>query len=369
LFGDHEELPRAGTLLAVPVLQAHGGLEVFDRLYRSLGPAFYGLRTSVLSLVLLALLRIKRPENVKECSPEHLGRLLGLDRMAEVKTLRRKLSILAERGKGHELLKELARARLAQHAERVAFLYVDGHVREHSGQETLAKTKKAQRSVATCAATDTWSRDADGEPLLLVTSEMNAGLTQVLEAIVTEAQELIPVGRRLTVLFDRGGWSVKLFARLIALGVDIITYRKGAKKVLPRARFVARRVVEEGREKVYWLHDQPRVHVGRLRGRSRRRRAAAGPEHLWLRQVTMLRDDGRQTVIVTNRTDLPAVEVVRRLFRRWRQENYFKYLEEEFALDALVEYGVDDVSAEASRPNPERKRVAKERQHVQAEVT
>ena len=62
----------------------------------------------------------------------------------------------------------------------------------------------------------------------------------------------------------------------------------------------------------------------------------------------MLREDGRQTVIVTNRTDLPAVEVVRRLFRRWRQENYFKYMEEEFALDALVEYGVEEVSEEAT---------------------
>ena len=369
LFGDHAELPRAGVLLAVPVLQAHGGLDVFARLYGSVGPAFYGLRTTVLSLVLLALLRIKRPENVKEYSPEHLGRLLGLDRLAEVKTLRRKLTVLARRGQGQALLKELARLRLEQHEQRAAFLYVDGHVREYSGQERLAKTKKAQRSVATCAATDTWVHDADGEPLLLVTSEMNAGLTQMLEAIVVEAQGLVSAGRRLTVLFDRGGWSVKLFARLSALGADIITYRKGVKKGVPRSCFVAYRVEEEGREKTYWLYDQARVRVGRLRPHRRRRRAGAGPQYLWLRQVTVLRDDGRQTVIVTNRTDLPPVEVVTRLFRRWRQENYFKYMAEEFALDALVEYGVDEVSAEASRPNPERKRVAQEQQRVRAEVT
>ena len=73
LFGDHQELPRAGVLLAIPVLHAHGGLEVFARLYDSLGPAFYGLRTTVLSLFLLALLRIKRPENLKEYSPQQLG--------------------------------------------------------------------------------------------------------------------------------------------------------------------------------------------------------------------------------------------------------------------------------------------------------
>jgi len=97
LFGDHAALARAGVLLVVPVLQAHGGLEVFNRLYASLGPAFYGLRTTIVSLILLALLRIKRPENLKEYAPQPLGCLLGLDRMAEVKTLRRKLTLLAER--------------------------------------------------------------------------------------------------------------------------------------------------------------------------------------------------------------------------------------------------------------------------------
>lgn len=367
LFGDQVELPQAGVLLAVPVLQAHGGLEVFARLFGSIGPAFYGLRTTVLSLLLLALLRIKRPENVKEYSPERLGRLVGLDRMAEVKTLRRKLTLLAERGQGHALMNELARLRLAQNEDRVAFLYLDGHVREYSGKEPLAKTKKAQRSVATCAATDTWLHDADGAPLLVVTSEMNAGLTQMLEPIVTEAQALVPAGQRLTVLFDRGGWSLKLFARLQALGVDIITYRKGKRQPVPRARFSAHRVQENGQEKTYWLYDQPRVRVGRLR--PHRRRRSAEPEYLWLRQITVLRDDGRQTVIVTNRTDLTAAEVVQRLFRRWRQENYFKYMDAEFALDALVEYGVEDVSETATRPNPERKRVAKQRQQAQAEVT
>ncbi len=40
----------------------------------------------------LALLRIKRPEALKEHAPPRLGRLLGLDRAPEVKTLRCKLA-------------------------------------------------------------------------------------------------------------------------------------------------------------------------------------------------------------------------------------------------------------------------------------
>ena len=368
LFGDHQELPRAGVLLAVPALQAHGGVEVFTRLYESLGSAFYGLRTTVLSLILMALLRIKRLENLKEYSPEQLGKVLGLDRIAEVKTLRRKLTLLAQRRKGGELMNELARLRLGQDEERLAFLYVDGHVREYSGKAELAKAKKAQRAVATRAATDTWLHDADGGPLLVVTSEMNAGLTQVLEPIVSEAKGLAPAGQRLTVLFDRGGWSPRLFARLDALGVDVITYRKGKRRLLPRSRFCEHKVSENGQEQTYWLCDRPRVRVGRLRRRRKGRRRAGEPEYLWLRQITVLREDGRQTVIVTNRTDLAAVEVVRRLFRRWRQENYFKYMEAEFALDALVEYGVEEVSEEMTRPNPERTRVGQERQQARAEV-
>jgi len=368
LFGDHRELPRAGLLVAVPVLHAHGGLEVFQRLYQTLGAAFYGLRTTVLSLILLALLRIKRPENLKEYAPAPLGCLLGLDRMAEVKTLRRKLTLLAEQRQGRELLKELARLRLNQQADRLAYLYVDGHVREYSGKAALGKAKKAQRAVATCAATDTWLHDADGAPLLVVTSDMNAGLTQMLEAVVGAAQEWVPAGQRLTVLFDRGGWSVKLFARLQALGVDIITYRKGKRRLLARSRFSAVRVLEDGREQTYWLCDQPRVRAGRLRPH-RRHRGAGQPEYLWLRQITLQRQDGRQTVVVTNRSDLAAVAVVQRLFGRWRQENYFKYMEAEFALDALVEYGVEYVEAAATRPNPQRKEVARARKQAQAEVT
>jgi transposase len=366
LFGAAEDLPRAGVLLALPALAEHGGPAVVQRVYGWLGrPAFYGLRTVVLTVVLLALLRVKRPENLKEYAPRPLGRLLGLDRAPEVKTLRRKLTILAARPLAGPLLNALAKERIAQQQERVAFLYVDGHVRAYSGQEVLGKTKKPQRQVATPATTDTWVHDAQGEPLLVVTSEMNAGLTSVLEPILDEVQRLLPTGQRLTVIFDRGGWSPKLFERLIARGVDVITYRKGKKRPLPPERFREVRVVIEGREKVYSLCDQPRVRVGRLR--PKRKRRCQRPAYLWLRQVTVLRKDGRQTTTVTNRQDLAAVEVVVRLFGRWCQENYFKYAGAEYALDALVEYGAEAVAA-PDRPNPERRKLVRRRCQVQKEL-
>jgi hypothetical protein len=71
--------------------------------------------------------------------------------------------------------------------------------------------------------------------------------------------------------------------------------------------------------------------------------------------VTRLSDDGKhQTPIITSRFDLPAVEVAFRMFERWKQENFFKYLREEYALDALVDYRVEPDDPTRDVPNPHR---------------
>ena len=78
MFRSGTRVPGAGVLLALPALLESGVLTVAKEIYGSVGPAFYGLRTTLLALLLMALLRIKRPEGLKECSPVELGRLLGL---------------------------------------------------------------------------------------------------------------------------------------------------------------------------------------------------------------------------------------------------------------------------------------------------
>ena len=369
LFANAEQLPRAGVLLAVPLLASHGLLEVFQKVYGSLSPAFYGLRTTVVTLFLCALLRIKRPEELKEHSPQELGRIIGLDRAPEVKTIRRKFSRMATMKRGRQLMDQLAQQRIDQDRERIAFLYVDGHVREYHGKAPLSKAKKPQRQVATPAATDTWVNDTNGDPLLVVTSAMNVHLTQILEPILQEVKSLVPKDRRITVVFDRGGYSPKLFARLIDDGFDVITYRKGKSRKLPRSWFQRQRRKIDGKWVSYTLCDRPRVRVGQLHPKRKKNTEGHSPRYLWLREVKVLRDDGRQTSILTNRTGLQAVEVGYRMFNRWRQENFFKYMTEEFALDALVEYGVDEVSAELDRPNPEWTKIDKRLKKAKADVT
>ena len=138
-FGSATAIPRAGVLLALPVLVTSGVFECAQRIYGSLGPAFYGLRTSLLTLLLMALWRIKRPEGLKEHSPQDLGRVLGLDRAPEVKTLRRKLARLAAMGRAAQFGRALAQRRVALRGAALGFLYVDGHVRVYHGQHRFPR--------------------------------------------------------------------------------------------------------------------------------------------------------------------------------------------------------------------------------------
>ncbi|HRY90177.1 MAG TPA: helix-turn-helix domain-containing protein [Rubrivivax sp.] len=337
LFRDGEHVPHAGVLLAMPALVHSGVLTVAREVYGSIAPAFYGLRTTVVALLLLALLRIKRPEALKEHSPPDLGRVLGLDRAPEVKTLRRKLARLAAFGRATEFGHRLAQRRAQTHRDAMGFLYVDGHVRVYNGQRSLPKTHVARMRICMPATTDYWVNDAQGDPLFVITAEANAGLLKMLPSVLDNVRTLVG-DRRVTIAFDRGGWSPQLFLSLIADGFDILTYRKGRCRRVPRRCFGEQSATIDGRESTYTLADQEvRLLHGKLR----------------LRQVTRLADDKKhQTAIITSRRDLSAVEVAYRMFERWRQENFFKYLREEYALDALVDYDTQPADATREVPNP-----------------
>ncbi len=81
---------------------------------------------------------------------------------------------------------------------------------------------------------------------------------------------------------------------------------------------------------------------------------------LRLRQVTRLCDGGHQTTVITSRWDLRDIEVAYRMFERWRQENFFKYMREEFLLDALVDYQIEPEDPTRIILNPERRALDKE---------
>lgn len=352
LFRDASQVPGVGVLLAIPCLVHSGLFRISRKLYGEIGPAFYGLRTTLLTLLLMALLRIKRPEQLKERDPAAFGGLLGLDRAPEVKTLRRKLTRLAAHHRAEQLGVELARLRVDERGHLMGFLYVDGHVRAYHGKHTISKAYVARRHLAMPATTDYWVNDRCGDPLLVITGEVNTALTKAFPNLLREVRGVVG-DRRVTIVFDRGGFSPKLFRTMIKDGFDILTYRKGKGRRIHERRFVRRRAKLDGRWVSYQLHDQA---VRFLKGKLR------------LRQVTRLCDGGHQTQVITNRWDLRDIEVAYRMFERWRQENFFKYMREEFLLDALIDYRIEPEDPTRTIPNPQRRALDKQIHAARAEL-
>ena len=345
LFREGSSVPVSASWLLCRVWSRADCFGSAAKLYGEIGPAFYGLRTTLLTFLLMALLRIKRPEHLKERDPAAFGRVLGLDRAPEVKTLRRRLTRLAAHHCAEQLGAELARLRVDQRGHLMGFLYIDGHVRAYHGQRAISSSAYvARRHLAMPASTDYWINDRSGDPLLVITGEVDAALAKAMPRLLREVREAVGE-RKVTIVFDRGGWSPKLFAMMIKNGFDVLTYRKGQCRRINERRFVRRRAVLDGCSVDYLLHDEP---VRFLKGKLR------------LRQVTRLCDGGHQTTVITSRWDLRDIEVAYRMFERWRQENFFKYMREEFLLDALVDYQIEPEDPTRSIPNPERRALDKE---------
>ena len=350
--------PLAGLLLALPPLAGTGLLACARQVYGRLRDGFYGLEVMLVVLVFMALLREARAEGATRIPPAALGRVLGLDRAPEVKTIRRKLAELAAAGKAAELQLALARHHAAASPGTLGFLYIDGHTRAYFGKRDIQKMHLARLKFPGPATEETWVTGSAGDPLLVVMAQPSSSLAAQIRDLLPALRDIAGPAAKPVLCFDRGGWSPALFADIIDAGFDLLTYRKNdtGKDIpdLPGTAFaMASCTGDDGREHAYDLADTTTdltVSEGEHKGRV-----------LTLRQVTRRKPgDTRQVRILTTRpaADLPAAAVIYRMTSRWREENYFRYGRAHFALDALDTYATTPEDPARLVPDPAKKTAA-----------
>jgi hypothetical protein len=363
VFTPGARYPLAGLLLALPALEGTGLLGAAREVYGRLRDGFYGLTATLLTLVFLALAGEPRAEGATRVPPAALGRVLGLDRAPEVKTIRRKLGELAAAGKAADLIMTLARHHAAARPGALGFLYVDGHARVYYGRRQVQKTHIARLKFPAPATMETWVTDQDGDPVFMVVAEPSDSLAGELRRLLPALRQIVGGERRVTVCFDRGGWSPALFADITAAGFDVLTWRKGPAPDVPAETFTTITCTDDrGRRHEYELADST-VELG----------ISEGPrkgQTVTFRQVTRLvpaKGGGtRQIHVLTSRDDLPPGEVCWRMSSRWREENYFRYARTRFALDALDSHAATPDDPGRKVPNPARKTAAARVRHAEA---
>jgi len=347
--------PLAGLLLALPALEGTGLLDAAKEVYGRLKDGFYGLTATLLTLVFLALAGEPRAEGATRVPPAALGRVLGLDRAPEVKTIRRKLGELAAAGQAADLIMALARRHAATRPQALGFLHVDGHARAYYGTRTVQKTHIARLKFPAPATGETWVTSQDGDPVFMVVAEPSDSLAGELRRLLPQLRQVVGTGRRVTVCFDRGGWSPALFADITAAGFDLLTWRKGPAPDLPADTFTTITCADDrGRQHAYDLADTTitlTISDGPRKGQTVSLRQVT-------RRVPAKAGGTRQIHALTTRTDLAAGEVCWRLTSRWREENYFRYARTHFALDALDSYAATPDDPDRKVPNPGKKAAA-----------
>ena len=348
-------LPMAGALVVLPALAATGLVDAASSIYATGRGAFYSLRSLFLCVVFVALLGEPRAEGLTRLDPQSLGRLVGLDRAPEVKTLRRRMEELATMELSDRLLSTLARHHLGAGGEEASgIFYVDGHVRAYHGSREVQKAHVARIRLAMPAVLDTWVCDRFGTGLL-VWEAKDPSLVGELKKAAAQIRSLVGEEARPTICFDRGGWSPKLFAKLSDAGFDVLTYRKEPLRLEPKSAFGLRVFTDAlGRHHDYWLAER-RVAIS-YRDKHKKRRVI-------MRQITRLDPlSGHQTQVLTTRMGADAPLVAHLMFGRWCEENFFRYMRAHFALDALDSYATADEDPERLVTNPKRRAADKELQ-------
>lgn len=372
IFEAARDIPQGGVLLALPALLSVGLLR-HSGLYQ-LPQGFYSLSSVFVLLALMALARIRSIEQLRYAAAGEWGNLLGLDRVPEVRTLREKLKLLcSEQGRAAEWNAVLAREWIGEYeieqSSGLAF-YIDGHVRVYHGDLTKLPRHYVPRERFYLRATaDYWVNALDGQPFCYFNQTVDHGLVQAmrgdvlpwLEANVSvsaEQQQRMaadPRAPRFTMICDREGYSPDLFLELQKERIAALTYHRYPQEEDWRAEeFQEQAVKLVSGETVRMKLAERGTYVGKRPG-------------MWVREVRKLAADGQQVSIVSTNFSGDAASQAVALMARWSQENYFKYMREHFGLDALVQYGTEEIPASVTVLNPAWRELDREVRKKQAE--
>jgi hypothetical protein len=345
------DVPLAGVLWALPALLAEGLLRHSRKLFQ-LPEGFYPLETLFLVLAFMALVRVRSLEALRYEPPGEWGQLVGLDRIPEVRTLRQKLGQLCQPpGVATTWSSELAREWMADQPEHDGVYYADGHVRVYHGKlAALPRRYVARQKLCLRGTTDYWINALDGRPFFLVSRPVDPGLLEVLRTDIVPrlladapdqptAAELAadPLRHRFTMVFDRAGYSPEFFAEQKAQRVAVLTYHKFPGDDWAVEEFAPHALVLANGEQVT------------LSLAERGTRLSNG---LWVREIRQREDSGHQVSMLATdyRSDLRPLAV--RMFARWTQENFLKYMREHYAIDRLVEHGTEPLPETTAVVNP-----------------
>ena len=335
------DVPNGGVLCALPALLTNGLLEGAQQLL-GVVKGYYTNFHILLLLAFMALCRIKTVEKLRGHAPGEFGKLLGLDRIPEVRCLRQKLDDLSAGDIAEQWAAHLSKYWMDKDPNWAGTLYIDGHVRVYHGGLTKPPRRYVSRErLCLRGTTDYWVNDAIGRPFFVVEKTVDPGLLKTLENDILPrllkdiphqpTQQVLdanPQQCRFILVFDREGYSPAFFKRMWKQHrISCMTYHKHPGENWPEEWFSKHEVTMPNGETI----TMKMAEMGNLVG--------SGSDAMWMREIRKLTESGHQTSLISTVYEHAHTQLGARMFSRWCQENFFRYMMEHFAIDLLQEYG------------------------------
>ena len=201
---------------------------------------YYSTLHVIVLLAHMAMCRIKAVEQLQYQPPGELGKLMGLDRVPEIRCLRRKLAALSLDDGPQKWAGLLSRDWLEAAPELAGVLYVDGHVRLYHGSLTaLPKRYVSRQRLCLRGLPATGSTTCSASRTSQSTGRSTTGCWRRCERYCAAAARgrprpadrggapSRPLSRRFVIVFDRAGYSPEFFKEMWRTHrIACITYHK-----------------------------------------------------------------------------------------------------------------------------------------------
>lgn len=231
---------------------------------------------------------------------------------------------------------------MQSNTEACGVFNVDGHVRVYRGAQTKLPSHYVTRERLCLRATvDYWVNALDGQPFFFINKEVDPGLIEVLEneivpRIEKESPTLVskedlkadPLLHKYILIFDREGYSPALMKRMKDKRIACITYHKHPKDNWPITEFSLQ--IMEG-----IAGNQVSVQLAE--------RGTLLSNTLWVREIRRLSANGHQTSILSTDYRTSFNLIAYKISNRWCQENFFKYMRQNYNIVRLVDYSLEAI--------------------------
>lgn len=361
----------AGGFLFMPFLGKYNYLETIKRVMKIERHEGYSMEELCLTLFFHTLFGFKSMENFKTAYAEEFGVLLGRACSPSVYTLRRFLHELKELEKSEELIDAFSREYLKHGIARWGVLYLDSHFLPYYGMLPVNMGWHGVRRIPMKGSYNFLAVDEGFTPLLFLVRASSEDLLDKVPEIIINAKRIIretgPGGEdaeKLTVVFDREGYSAKLFrelegkmeSRAVSRFISWAKYSDRWVYDIPDDKFdkiaTVKYEVRDEEDLKYFETEKLMNKYGRIRA-----------------IVIESGKEKRRAAIYTNDRESDAERVIQLICRRWGQENLIKDLMMKHFIDYSPGYEAQEIKEQPMVENPEVKKLKKKKAALKGEIS